>query len=182
MGTEAKQPQKELLDLGYSNSDQRCYRGIDEDLLFELRRDYFLDNLYISESCRDNFEVSEDYSIYVMKAFGATFISLELSHWDTSNRAAIDLEGEVVVSSGVDNPFFSPSVVYDDCCWDHWSDEALTVGFVDMEDGCYKPKGNRCGIHWTSCVCIPDVQKYQVGEETLGIISERFKLCNDESD
>lgn len=173
--TIAAKPSKDLIDMGYSNSRSGHYEGVDEKKLFSMRRDYLLDNLFISHYCREVFDADEDYTIYVISAFGGTFISLEFSHWNYPDRIAADGDGEVNVSSGNDGDFFTPCVDIKDGAWEHHDDELWCAGFIDIDkDGYYVAGGSH--HHWTTCMCIPSVIKYNVGKATLDMIVKKFNL------
>ena len=175
--TIAKQPGTELLALGYTNNNMKVLKGVENKDIFALRRDYLIDNMFVSDSVKERFDIDEDYSIFVITGLGCTLIFLTESHWDTPDRMAADRDGDVNVSSGNDEPFFTPSLNVDSGGWQHYDDELLLAGHIAInESGHHVVDGSH--HHWTSCVCIPLVTRYDPGPETMALIQSKFKLVN----
>ena len=173
--TTAKQPSKELLALGYTNNDGKVNNGVSNDDVFALRRDYLIENLFVSEFIRESFCDDEEYKIVVATGLGFTLIYLDFRSSDKPNRMAVDLDGEVFVSRGNDEPFFSPSLILPDSCWEHHDDEFKLAGLIPIDsDGCHVINGSH--NPWTSCLCIPLVTTYNPGPETMMITQEKFNL------
>ena len=175
ISTVAKQPSKELLALGYTNNDDKVNKGVSNDAVFAPRRDYLIENLFVSEHARAAFCYDEEYSIVVVTGLGCTLIYLDFRSSDTPNRMSVDLDGEVFVSSGNDEPFFSPSIDFPDSCWEHHDDESKQAGVIPIaSDGYHVVSGSH--HHWSTCVCIPFVTRYNPGAETMALIQNKFNL------
>mgnify|MGYP003640542045 CR=1 FL=1 len=173
--TIAKKPSDKLIEMGYSNSGNTHFKGVDMDKLFNIRRDYFLDNLFVSDDYRKFFDEDNEISIYVITGLDCTLICLGSRDWDMPNRMAADHDGEVVLSNGNDEPFFSPVANINSASWEHHDDESFTAGFIDISSlGYYEINGSH--YHWSSCLCIPKVTKYNPGEETVKMIIKKLKL------
>lgn len=151
-----------------------------ENQIHKLRRDYLVENLFVSEHVIEECDLDDTFHIHIIKAFDKQWIALDGNHFSI-DRVWVDSDGSVWAASGQDYPFL-PTISQGDSHW-YCGDEILEIGKWTDEDTqrvnlpqIYDPElGKSVKIFdHTHLMCIPKVETLRVSNQTMQIIASIF--------
>lgn len=159
-----------------------------QDQIRFLKRDYLIENLFVSEYIHDCVCDEDDpLCILITKAFDREYISLHYGQIDTPDRAWVNADGNIWVASGSNDPFL-PQL--DGNMW-YCGDEIEQIGVWTEEDtqnynmpSTYDSATGKTTKHFShkNMMCIPEVERLRVTPQTAAIIWSTYLTEQDAND
>lgn len=142
-----------------------------EQEIWQLRRDYFVEHLFVPEHIKNNFDADDEYCIWVIDGLERQFIALVEDHWDKPQRIWVDKDGSVHVGSCTvgSGGIMMPVCYLNDGYW-YDGDETQQVGQIALT-----------GIdHWEHMVGEIKLQQLRVSNGTKHLIKHTYMVDDDE--